>query len=74
MGLLLIFFCVLTGVQPTTNCFVFFQAGSGQLLSNFVIFIAEKLIYVFFVITPCMDPKKQAGVPDWACGSSRVEP
>ena len=38
----------LTGVRPTTNYFVIFQPGSGQLLSNFVIFIGEKLVYDTF--------------------------
>ena len=32
----------------TTYYFVIFQQGSGQLLSNFVIFIAEKLVYEIF--------------------------
>ena len=31
--------------RPTTNYFVIFQSGSGQLLSNFVIFITQKLLY-----------------------------
>ena len=33
---------VLTGVRPTTNYFVIFQPGSGQLLSNFVILYHQK--------------------------------
>ena len=46
--LLTIFF---TWVWPTSNYFVIFQPGSGPLLSNFVMFIAIKLVYDTFVMS-----------------------
>ena len=40
----------LTGVRRTTNFFVIFQPGSGQLLRNLVgFFLAKKLVYDIFV-------------------------